>query len=226
MGDERLTPMVNDETAALLFLHGDQYLFRYRKQDGGVVYKFVSPAAVRTAFAEETIDTGWLPSHVARWGIGKRGEWLVVTFPPQKHRFSFGEDNGKMLTLKVPMPALAFFGYDQRYYLWAFKDSKLKDDTPLFAAPLPNVNANGAICFGSNAVPKASAQTIGEAWQLFAASPFTNHLCGGKSRQFPDDIRGQLMKLATQHRRRYPLDDLVGLNRTAEQMIRKTVDSG
>jgi len=226
MGDERLTPMVNDETAALLFLHGDQYLFRYRKQDGGVVYKFVSPAAVRAAFAEETIDTGWLPSHVARWGIGKRGEWLVITFPPQKHHFSFGESDGTVTTLEVPMPALAFFGYDQRYYLWAFKDSKLKDDTPLFAAPLPNVNANGAICFGSNAVPKASAQTIGDAWQLFTVSPFTNHLCGGKSRQFPDDIRGQLMKLATHHRRRYPLDDLVGLNRTAEQMIRKTVDSG
>jgi hypothetical protein len=102
--------MVNDETAALLFLHGDQYLFRYRKQDGGVVYKFVSPAAVRTAFAEETIDTGWLPSHVARWGIGKRGEWLVVTFPPQKHRFSFGEDNGKMLTLESPDARAGFLG--------------------------------------------------------------------------------------------------------------------
>lgn len=222
-----LSPMVNDETAGLLFICGDQYLFRHRAMNGAMVYKFVSPAVVRAAFAEETIDTDWLPSNVARWGMGKRGEWIVVTFPPQKHRFCFvGEDDErKTLTFEIPMPALAFCGYDQHYYLWAFKDAELKGDTPLFAAPLPNIDANGAICFGSNVIPKVSAKTIGEAWRLFVASPFTNHLVNGKSRraECPDDIRQPLMRLAAGHRRRYPLDDLVGLNRTAERVISETV---
>ncbi len=216
-----LSPVSADETAALLFICGDQYLFRYRVKDGGVAYKFVSSAAVRAAFAEETIDTNWLPSIARRWGIGKRGEWIIVTFPPQKHRFSFvsEDDERKAMTLELPMPALAFFGYDQRYYLWAFKDADLKGDTNLFAAPLPNVDANGAICFGSNVVPKALARAIEETWRIFLASPFTNHSVNGKSHKHPDDVRKQLMQLAEHRRRRYPIDDLVSLNRTANMVI-------
>ena len=81
-----LSPMSADETAALLFICSDQYLFRYRAKNGAVAYKFVSPASVRAAFAEETIDTNWLPPNVRRWGIGKHGEWILITHPPQRHR--------------------------------------------------------------------------------------------------------------------------------------------
>jgi PRTRC genetic system protein B len=218
-----LSPMVNDETAALLFICGDQYLFRHRAKNGAVVFKFVSPAAVRAAFAEETIDTDWLPRDARRWGIGKRGEWIVITFPLQKHRLLFADENGKTMSLEIPMPALAFFGYGQRYYLWAFKDNELGSETMLFAAPLPNLDANGAICFGGNVVPKASAKSIQEAWRLFLASPFTNHSANGKSREYPNDVRTQLMRLAEKRRRRYPLDDLVSLNRTAERVISDAV---
>jgi PRTRC genetic system protein B len=223
----QLNPMSTDETAALLFVCGDQYLFRHRAKNGAFVYKFISPAAVRAAFAEETIDTDWLPSQARRWGIGKRGEWMAVAFPPQRHRFLFAQEGGEEKSadanefrpVEIPMPALAFFGYGQRYYLWAFKDAELRGDTVLFAAPLPNIDANGAICFGSNVVPKASAQTIEEAWRIFLASPFTNHSVNGKSRKFPADVRKPLIRLTVQRRRRYPIEDLVSLNRTANLMI-------
>ncbi len=216
-----LTPMSTDETAALLFICGDQYLFRYHTKDNGIGYKFVSSAAVRAAFAEETIETNWLPPNARRWGMGKLGEWIVIAHPPQKHRFLFvmDDDGESTVTLEVAMPALAFLGYDQRYYLWAFKDDELKGDTNLYAAPLPNVAASGAICFGSNVIPKTSAKTIGEAWRIFLASPFTNHSVNGKSRRYPDDVRKQLIGLVEHHRRQYPLDDLVSLNRTANMVI-------
>jgi PRTRC genetic system protein B len=116
--------------------------------------------------------------------------------------------------VEISMPALAFFGYGLQYYLWAFKDRELSGNTELFAAPLPNVDSNGAICFGKNPVPKASAQTIGEAWRLFLASPFTGHSVNGKSRKYPDDIREQLTRLAKHPHRRYPLADLVSCHRT------------
>jgi len=216
-----LPPMSADETAALLFVCGDQYLFRYRRKDGSIAYKFVSSASVRAAFAEETIDTNWLPNNVRRWGMGKRGEWIVIAYPAQRHRFTFEQESGgeQTVSLDVPMSPLAFFGYAQRYYLWAFKDAELKGDTNLCAAPLPNIDANGAICFGSNVVPKASAQTIEEAWRIFLASPFTNHSVNGKSRKYPNDVREQLMRLVNGHRRRYPIEDLVSLNRTANTVI-------
>jgi PRTRC genetic system protein B len=222
-----LSQISDDETAALLFICGDQYLFRYRNKDGSVVYKFVSSASVRAAFAEEAIETNWLPENTRRWGIGKYGEWIVVTHPPKKHRFTFVSDNQetKTITLEIPMPALAFLGYAQRYYLWAFKEDVLSGNTNLCAAPLPNVDANGAICFGSNLVPKASARTIEEAWRLFLASPFTNHSTNGKSHKYPNDVREQLMQLANARRRAYPLNDLVSLNRTTNAVIEWTLGS-
>ena len=221
MNLNNLMPPSSDETAALLFLCGDQYLFRYRGKDNAVNYKFVSPASVRAAFAEEPLETNWLPENARRWGIGKQGEWIIVTHPPQKHRFTFVSDHPetKTLALDIPMPALAFLGYAQRYYLWAFKEPVLSGQTHLFAAPLPNVDANGAICFGSNLVPKASARTIEEAWRIFIASPFTSHSTNGKSCKCPKDVREQLVRLATAHRRTYPLNDLVSLNRTANTVI-------
>lgn len=220
-----LTPMSSDETAALLFICGDQYLFRYRTKETGIAYKFVSPAAVRAAFAEETIETNWLPSNARRWGMGKIGEWIVIAHPPQKHRFLFvaEDDAAKTISLDVSMPGLAFLGYAQRYHVWAYKDAELKGDTNLYAAPLPNVDANGAICFGGNVIPKVSANSIGEAWRIFLTSPFTNHSVNGKSKKFPDDVRKQLLRLADRRRRCYPLDDLVSLNRTANMVIDWTV---
>lgn len=216
-----LTPMSADETAALLFICADQYLFRHRTRDGGIAYKFVSPASVRAAFAEETIDTTWLPPTARRWGIGKNGEWILVTHPPQRYGFAFqmSEQEEKATTFELPMPALAFLGYGQKYYVWAFKNKELTGDTKLFAAPLPNVDANGAICFGRNVVPKASAQSIEDAWQLFLTSPFTGHAVNGKSRAYPDDVRKQMNRLIAGQQRRYPLWDLVSLNRTANMAL-------
>lgn len=221
----QLTPMSADETASLMFICGDQYLVRYRTKDNGIAYKFVSPASVRAAFAEETIDTTWLSANVRRWGIAKYGEWIVVAYRAQRHRFVFQPPgDNSAITLEVPMPGLAFLGYGQRYHVWAFKDAELKGDTQLFAAPLPNVDANGAICFGSNVVPKASTQTIEAAWRLFLTSPFTNHAVNGKSQTYPDDVRKQLMRLSDGHHRRYPLWDLVSLNRTANMVIDWTLN--
>jgi hypothetical protein len=216
----RLTPMSPDETASLMLITGDQYLFRYRDRAGAVNYKFVSPASVRAAFVQETIDTGWLPNHAHRWGIARQGEWLLMMRSPKRNSFAFTSNEGnETVTLNVPMPALAFFGYGQRYYLWAFTERELGGNSSLFAAPLPNIDGNGAICFRQNVLPSASAKTIGEVWNLFLRSPFSNHSVNGKSRVFPDDVRMQLEQLGQSARRRYPLRDLVPLHQTAQQMV-------
>ncbi len=215
-----LTPMSGDESASLLFMCGDQYLFRYREREGATAWKFLSASAVRAAFAEEPIDSGWLSPTVRRCGIGKLGEWVMVAHPPQRCTLSvLLRENDEPATLQVPMPKLAFFGYGQKYYIWAFKDQDLKGETIMFAAPLPNVDSNGAICFGGNIVPDASTQTIETAWQIFLTSPFNNHLIDRKSEAFPDDVRQQLNRLAAEKRRRYPVSDLMSTNRTADMLM-------
>ena len=216
----RLSPMSPDETASLLVITGDQYLFRYRDKAGAMAYKFVSPAAVRTAFAHETIDTGWLPANLRRWGVGRLGEWLLMTHAPRRYSFAFTTDQGNEgITLPIAMPALAFFGYGQKYYLWAFTDRELNANSALFTAPLPNIEGSGAICFGQNVLPQASTKTIGEVWDLFLTSPFSNHSVNGKSKAFPEDVRKQLEKMSQANGHHYPLRDLVPLRETASQMI-------
>lgn len=117
------------------------------------------------------------------------------------------------------MPGLAFLGYEQRYCVWSFKDKELRGETILFAAPLPNVDAHGVICFGTNLVPVACTQTIQDAWKLFLTTPFTNHSVDRKSNAYPEDVRKQLNRLALVQHRRYPLSDLVSTNRTANMAI-------
>jgi PRTRC genetic system protein B len=152
--------------------------------------------------------------------VGRLGEWLLVTQRPRRYSFAFTTEQGnEPVNLPVAMPALAFFGYGQKYYLWAFTDRELNANSPLFAAPLPNIEGNGAICFGQNVLPQASTKTIGEAWNLFLTSPFSTHSVNGKSKTFPEDVRKQLEKLAQANVRRYPLRDLVPLRETASQMI-------
>ncbi len=220
MDTTHLTPMSGDESASLLFICGDQYLFRYREREGAMTCKFLSASTVRAAFSEEPIDTGWLLPTVRRCGMGKLGAWVMVAHPPQLYALSvLMRENAEPDTLQIPMPRLAFFGYGQRYYVWAFKEKELKGETIMFAAPLPNVDPNGAICFGSNVVPDASTQTIDEAWQIFVTSPFNGHLIDRKSNAFPDDVRQQLNRLAAEKRRRYPVPDLVSTNRTADMVV-------
>jgi hypothetical protein len=46
----------------------------------------------------------------------------------------------------------------------------------------------------------------------------------GKSQTYPDDVRKQLLRLSDGHHRRYPLWDLVSLNRTANMVIDWTLN--
>jgi PRTRC genetic system protein B len=227
---------IPDEQAALIFV-GEQYLFRYRdKQTGGVNVKFISPSSVAAAFAQIRVDSGWLPSNLLRWGIGAGGEWVVSFVPPGLSELAFENDGSfgagsdtpskvsDSIVLNVPLPGLVFLGYGVRYFIWAVTQ-KPGSTIQTYHAPLPNVDHQGQICFGSNRVPPASTSTLSATWQLFRSAPFSSHLANGKSRRFPEDVRVKLFELARRHRRRYPVRDLLPMNRTLEQVIDSTLRS-
>src|SRR5712691_5513853 len=69
--------------AALLFTRG-QYLL-YDRQGGEVRVKGVSAQALRAAFAEEPVDSGWLPPGVIRYGLGPAGTFFVRLIPASRH---------------------------------------------------------------------------------------------------------------------------------------------
>lgn len=59
-----------------------QYEVTMQDQNGTVYRKIVSPAAVREAFTNEVVDSGWMPPEAIRFGVCRFGEWFVGFIPP------------------------------------------------------------------------------------------------------------------------------------------------
>ena len=199
--------------AALFFLDG-QYLFTY-DGDGAVHSKFVSPAAVRQAFAGEPVDSGWLPEGVIRWGSGSRGTWMVRYHAPAVYRVIIEGER----SFRVPMPPLIWFGQKTHYYIWAVKGKSFDPKAQLYRAPLPNVNLNGLICFGKNAHPDVAKGGFDKTWRTFWEAPFNGDHANTKSHAHKKDVREQLRAVAKSKEKTYPSTDLVRMGHTVESAI-------
>ncbi len=214
----------------ITFLPG-QYILRLRNDDGSIRIKPVSGAALRAAFAHEPIDSGWLSPHLRRWGHTERGQFAVLTIPAQKHalrltsldRQIHPECSHGRARIEVALPPLLFAGVGTEYALWALAEDAFSPVAPVYHAPLPNVHANGRICWGRNTPPPCSPEAIAEAWKLFITSPFNNHLMGGSSRAFDDDVREQLLHMAFLNVASYRQDDLVPLRAVAHEVVQQLV---
>ncbi|MBW4568802.1 MAG: prokaryotic E2 ligase family D protein [Tolypothrix carrinoi HA7290-LM1] len=196
--------------AELLILDGT-YILHYQSGEKSH-YKCLSPTALRIAFSNEPIDSGWIGEGVVRTCTSNSGEWVVKFVPPQRTLL----DCDELGQVQIPMPAMIFVGKNFTYWLWATKIKIFDPDASLFHAPLPNVYTPwGKVCWGKNQPPSASAQSINQAWNLFISSPFNSHLSNGKSKHHTNDVRDQLLALHQQKNCTYPLKDLVPLDKKA-----------
>jgi PRTRC genetic system protein B len=218
-------PLPDGADAAIFFVDG-QYAFRSR-DEGRDRLKFIAPSAVRQAFSHEPVDSGWLPAGAVRWGTGSRGDWLAAYRPAARYRLLFaGDGQAGEQRLTVPLPGLVFLGVGAHYYLWAIREDEFMPSAELFHAPLPNAGHTGLICFGANPHPKVAGGGFEAAWKTFVESPFSDHHRGGKSRSFPDDVMGQLLRLAGRGAKTYPRADLVALGCTAEEAVARVTERG
>ncbi len=211
-----------DIPAQLLFLPG-QYLLVTRVSEA-VTYKFLSPEAVTAAFSNEPIDSGWLPASIVRWGRSNRGEWVMQFYPPRRYDIVLGDFSSQSISLNVPMPAFVFLGYGTDYWLWAIPCKQFDPQSQLCHAPLPNVMANGAICFGDSSPTPCSSQGIVQAWELFWGSPFSDHAVSYKSKSHRADVRNFLCELSNRKSKKYPMADLKAIpNQNVNTIIEQIV---
>lgn len=199
-----------DIPAQLLFLPG-QYLLVTRVSET-VTYKFLSPEAVTAAFTNQAIDSGWLPASIVRWGRSERGEWAMQFYPPRRYNIVFSNNRSKSISLNLPMPGFVFLGCGNDYWIWAVLGKQFDPQSQLCHAPLPNVMANGAICFGDSSPTPCSSQGIVQACQLFWSSPFSDHAVEDKSKSHQADVRNFLCELSNRKLKKYPIADLVPLS--------------
>jgi PRTRC genetic system protein B len=219
------------EEAALLFLKG-QFALRYHDSSKGTAIKLLSPESVRAAISNTPVDSGWLPAAVRRWGCTQKGEYAVMFISPARHTLRLTNTwkerfpGRRYLSVDVPLPGLVFAGRGAHYYVWACT-GKPAPEAPLYQAPLPNVHDDGLICYGDNHPPEAGPRSIEKAWRLFINTPFNDHLRGGPSKQYPDDVREKLLSLAEAQASAYPTDDLVRQGRhTVASAVDRLVERG
>jgi hypothetical protein len=218
-----------DARAALFFLEG-HYQLNWR--EGSVERtKFLSPAQIGRAFAtKDEFDSGWLDARVLRFALGAKKRQKILSCLPAGRRKIFitdprsaeerapGEDktDDYVLELEIPLPALLLIGCGQSYYLWATLDARVSQKSKICAAPFPNLDNSGGICFGTNTIPECRLDSIEGVWKLILDSPFNNHQAANRCRTHTDDARKFLLTL--DGKKTFPKNALIKTEHTVAEL--------
>ena len=218
-----------DAKAALFFLEG---LYQLNYLEGSVEKtKFLSPSQIGKAFSvKDVFDSGWLETSILRFALGAKKKHKIlsvlpagrrkifVTDPrPNEERESHGESTSdSAVELEVPLPTLLLLGCGKEYYLWATLDKVITQKSKICAAPLPNLDSSGDICFGKNTAPECRFDTIESVWRLILDSPFNNHQAANRCRTHEDDVRKLLFTL--EGKKTFPKNALIKTNHTVGEL--------
>ena len=215
--------------AALFFLEG-HYQLNYR--EGSVERtKFLSPAQIGRAFStREVFDSGWLETFVIRFAQEKKTHKVLSLLPAGRRKIFItdprsrdereSDDDGMLedtiLEIEIPLPTLLLLGSGQSYYLWATLDKTINQKSKICAAPFPNLDSSGDICFGRNTAPECRLDTIESVWRLILESPFNNHQAANRCRTHTDDARKLLFEL--NGKKTFPKNALIKTEHTVAEL--------
>lgn len=215
-----------DAKAALYFLEGN-YQFNYR--EGNVERtKFLTPAQIGRAFAlKDVFDSGWIDQSVLRFALlAKKRHKILSVLPAEKRKILITDprpaDEGdestqeKILELEIPLPTLLLLGCGQKYYLWATLEKTISAKSKICAAPFPNLDNSGGICFGSNLAPECRLETIESVWQMIFDSPFNNHQTNNRTLTHKTDARKFLLEI--NGKKSFPKNALIKTEHTVSNL--------
>jgi len=208
--------------AALFFLEG-HYQLKWRM--GNVERtKFLSPKQIGRAFSDkDAFDSGWLEANVVRFAQEKKTHKVLscltagrrkifITDPRPMGERQASEKDESVLEIEIPLPTLLLIGLGQKYYLWATLDKTISQKSKICAAPFPNLDSSGEICFGKNAAPECRLDIIESVWRLILESPFNSDRAADRCRTHPEDARKFLFEL--NHKKTFPKNALIKTNHT------------
>ena len=217
-----------DAKAALFFLEG-HYQLNWRM--GSVERtKFLSPAQIGRAFStRDTFDSGWLETFVLRFAqekkthkilsvlpVGRRKIFITDPRPVNERETEDESTDDSILEIEIPLPTLLLLGSGQSYYLWATLNKTVNQKSKICAAPFPNLDSSGGICFGRNTAPECRLDTIEKVWRLILESPFNNHQAANRCRTHEDDARKLL--LALDGKKTFPKNALIKTQHTVSEL--------
>lgn len=203
----RREAMVLDQLPlAQIDIYADCVILTRRTMRGAWRSYPVNPQALIQALATLPVSPGLLPEGTIGAGLRHGDPFFVQLVRP--HVATLQIESGAARTIRTPMPPLIWAGWRRDYRVFALTTVDTPTpETPLAAAPLPNVYHGGNICWGDVRIQPAAAPAMGPMFRLFLAeSQFNSHLAADKSRRQPANVLTLLTKLDADQP--YPLDDL------------------
>lgn len=201
-------PLLPDGAEAGLFFFEGQYQFVTRSSRRYQV-KFLGPQAVRSAFACERLDSGWIRPEIVRTGSAASGLFAVAFLTARKREIIVAPPGDEPFVLTVPVPPVVAIGSAAGLSLFAVRGNTFDPTAKVHYAPFPNLFADARVCWGANRQPPVDHSAIVAAVDLFFSSPFNLNEAAGRSLAYPANVVEQLRQLARRRARAYPVDDLV-----------------
>jgi PRTRC genetic system protein B len=174
----------------------------------------VAAEAVAQALSNQPSSSGLLPPNTLAAGSVHGQPLMVVYLAPGVRTLKTERRD-----YTIPLPPLVWAGCGDDYRIFALGKDGATFPTVgsqvLYAAPMPNTYASGAICWGTtDQRPQASVTGLGKAWAVFLGSYFNSHVQQGKSVSYPQSILALWDLLSDRTLESYPLEDLVATPRT------------
>jgi PRTRC genetic system protein B len=135
----------------------------------------------RLAGQPRRTDAALLPSVVLAHGADFLAWWRPARVGPMGFLLQ-----GQRFGLRVPWPALVFVAREPRLWCAALADdARPEPETPLFHAPLMNVDAKGEVCLGTADVPPDCAIESRAAWEAVVCDTHFAHVNHRHTLQVP-----------------------------------------
>ena len=197
-----MIPQLIKQAQALLIFLQDSAVFT-TSEDGHTYIKQIDFTNLIEILGQKDFQSDWhLQPNVSLHKVCQdNGQILTVnSVLPNQYLLRF--DN---FSLNVPLPGAVIVHRQSRLWLFAYK-GQLSLNSQLYQFPLPNINSDGQVCWGSVSSPNKDTATM---WANFISSKFNYDLSGGKSLSHPNSIVGKLIDISQSLVTVYPEQDLV-----------------
>ena len=197
-----MIPQLIKQAQALLIFLQDSAVFTI-SEDGHTYIKQIDFTNLIEILGQKDFQSDWHlhPNLSLHKVCLYNGQILTVSSVlPSQYLLRF--DN---FSLNVPLPGAVIVHRQSRLWIFAYK-GQLSLNSQLYQFPLPNINSDGQVCWGSVSSPNKDTATM---WANFISSKFNYDLSGGKSLSRSNSIVGKLIDISQSLATVYPEQDLV-----------------
>ena len=196
-----------EQAQAFLIMQQDSVLFVARENDETFIKQIDLPSLIE-AISQSDFQSNWYVNPIVKLHHISQKEGRTTTIssiPPSTYLLKF-----ESFSLGVPLPGAVIVHCQSQLWVYAYK-GELSLNSALYHYPLPNIDLNGKVCWGSVALSKNSPGSI---WNAFVTSQFNQDYDNNKSQAHPYNVVSQLKDVAQSSNTVYPERDLVSTNLT------------